>query len=51
MSTKLLRSSGSAALDNETLELVRRAQPFPPPPRELAGVEISLSVPIKFNIR
>jgi protein TonB len=50
-SSKILRSSGSAALDNETLELVRRAQPFPPPPPELAGGEISLSVPIRFSIR
>jgi protein TonB len=50
-STRILRSSGSAALDHETLELVRRAQPFPPPPPELPGTEISLSVPIRFNIR
>ncbi len=50
-SSRILRSSGSAALDNETLQLVRRAQPFPPPPSELSGGEISLSVPIKFNIR
>jgi protein TonB len=50
-SSKILRSSGSAALDNETLELVKRAQPFPPPPPELPGGEISLSVPIRFNIR
>ena len=49
--SRIVRSSGSAALDQETLELVRRAQPFPPPPPELAGGEISLSVPIKFNIR
>jgi protein TonB len=50
-SSKILRSSGSTVLDNETLELVRRAQPFPPPPPELPGGEINLSVPIKFNIR
>lgn len=50
-SSRILRSSGSAVLDHETLELVRRAQPFPPPPPELPGSEISLSVPIKFNIR
>ena len=50
-STRILRSSGSAALDHEMLELVRRAQPFPPPPAELPGTEISLSVPIRFNIR
>jgi protein TonB len=51
ISTRILRSSGSATLDHETLELVRRAQPFPPPPAELPGAEIKLSVPIRFNIR
>jgi protein TonB len=42
-------SSGSAALDAETLALVQRAQPFPPPPPDLAGSE--MTVPINFNIR
>lgn len=49
LSSRILTSSGSAALDAETLELVRRAQPFPPPPPELAGSE--LMVPLSFNIR
>jgi periplasmic protein TonB len=49
LSSRILTSSGSAALDAETLELVRRAQPFPPPPPELAGSE--LTVPLSFNIR
>jgi periplasmic protein TonB len=48
-SSRIVASSGSAALDAETLELVRRAQPFPPPPPELAGSE--LTVPLSFNIR
>jgi protein TonB len=49
LSSRLVASSGSAALDAETLALVRRAQPFPPPPPELAGSE--LMVPLRFNIR
>ncbi len=49
MSSRIVTSSGSAALDEETLALVRRAQPFPPPPPELAGSE--LTVPVSFNIR
>jgi periplasmic protein TonB len=49
LSSRIVASSGSAALDAETLELVRRAQPFPPPPPELAGSE--LTVPLNFNIR
>jgi protein TonB len=49
LSSRIVASSGSAALDAETLALVRRAQPFPPPPPELAGSE--MTVPISFNIR
>jgi protein TonB len=50
MATRIVKSSGSAALDAETLELVRRAQPFPPPPAAIAGVQIDLTVPIRFNV-
>jgi periplasmic protein TonB len=49
MSSRVVASSGSTALDAETLALVQRAQPFPPPPPELAGSE--LTVPVSFNIR
>jgi protein TonB len=49
LSSRIVTSSGSAALDAETLALVRRAQPFPPPPPELAGSE--MTVPLRFNIR
>jgi protein TonB len=46
----IVKSSGSAALDQETLELVRRAQPFPPPPDAMPGAQIDLTVPIRFNM-
>jgi periplasmic protein TonB len=49
LSSRIVASSGSAALDAETLALVQRAQPFPPPPPELAGSE--MMVPVSFNIR
>jgi protein TonB len=49
LSSRIVASSGSAALDAETLALVQRAQPFPPPPPELAGSE--LTVPVSFAIR
>jgi protein TonB len=49
ISTRIVGSSGSSALDAETLALVERAQPFPPPPPELAGSE--LMVPLRFSIR
>ena len=39
ISHRIVKSSGSAALDAETLALLERAQPYPPPPPELAGRE------------
>lgn len=35
LSYSLAGASGSAALDRATLEMIRRAQPLPPPPKEL----------------
>jgi protein TonB len=39
MAHRIVKSSGSAALDTETLALLERAQPYPPPPPELVGRE------------
>ena len=49
--SRIAKSSGSSALDEATLDLVRRAQPFPAPPPEMASAEVNLSVPIRYNIR
>jgi periplasmic protein TonB len=51
VSSRLLATSGSAALDREALEMIKRAQPFPPPPAALAGAEVRLTVPVRFNMR
>jgi protein TonB len=48
-SAHIARSSGSSALDAETLSLVHRVQPFPPPPPEVGGAQISLVVAIRYN--
>src|SRR5262249_41820260 len=48
--SRIVKSSGSAALDNESLELVKRAAPFPPLPPNV-GDTLELTVPIRFNIR
>ena len=49
--TRVVKSSGSAALDQEMLDLVRRAQPFPAPPAAMLGAQIDLTVPIRFNMQ
>jgi periplasmic protein TonB len=48
---RIVRSSGSELLDRETLAMVQRAQPLPPPPPELPGTQIAIVVPIRYNIR
>jgi protein TonB len=50
-SSRIMASSGSSALDREALDMIQRAQPFPPPPAALPGAEVSLTVPVRFNMR
>jgi protein TonB len=49
LASRIVKSSGSVALDGETLELVKRAQPFPPPPSEVPGDRVEFNVPIRFT--
>ena len=48
---RIVRSSGSSALDSATLDLVARAQPLPPPPPEIHGAQIPIVVPIRYSVR
>lgn len=45
---RLHKSPGYDALDEETLALLQRAQPLPPPPSELSGETFDLVVPVQF---
>jgi TonB family protein len=51
VASRIVRSSGFAALDQETLATVRRAEPFPPPPPGMPGERFDFAVPIRFNVR
>ncbi len=51
MASSLERSSGHKLLDREAIQMVRRADPFPAIPYEIAGHELELRVPIVFFIR
>jgi protein TonB len=51
LSSRLAGSSGHAALDGETLAMVRRAQPFPAFPPEMKQASMSFNVPVQFSIR
>ena len=48
LTSRIVQSSGSAALDEETLALARRAQPFPPPPADISDDQLSFVVPIRY---
>ncbi len=49
LSARLIRSSGSAILDQEAVALARRASPVPAPPPNIGGGSIVLSVPVRFS--
>jgi len=51
LGSRLAGSSGHAALDGETLAMVRRAQPFPGFPPEMKQASMSFNVPVQFSIR
>jgi protein TonB len=50
ISSKIIKGSGFDVLDNEGLEMVKRASPFPVPPEILKGKSFSILVPIRFKL-
>ncbi len=48
---RVVASSGSNVLDRETLAMIERASPLPPPPDEVRGNYIPVVVPIAYSIR
>ena len=51
VSFKLERSSGHALLDQETLDLIQRAQPLPSLPDDVPQQQIELVVPLRYELR
>lgn len=49
-SSKVIRSSGFDVLDSESLEMVKRASPFPVPPEILKNRSFNILVPIRFKL-
>jgi protein TonB len=48
---RLERASGFAALDQEGLDLLQRAQPLPPLPQDQPGESLEIVVPIQFFLK
>jgi protein TonB len=51
LSERIVRGSGYPELDQETLAMARRAQPFPPPPPGVAGSQFPFTVPVNYYLR
>lgn len=51
LSSRIVQSSGSATLDQETLAMLARAQPMPRPPERVSDAELSFVVPVRFTLR
>lgn len=51
LASSVTKSSGNAALDREALDILRRANPFPPFPDDKAGAQDTFAAPISFAQR
>lgn len=51
LSASLVRSSGSDTLDEEAMAMIHRADPLPPPPAEVGGSTVTLTVPVSFALQ
>lgn len=49
-SKKIIKSSGHDVLDNQALEMVEKALPFPAPPEALRGTNFTITVPVPFKL-
>lgn len=45
------KGSGHRALDREVLAMLKRANPLPPAPSQLAGTTLEFTLPVAFNIK
>ncbi len=50
ISVKIKKSSTYEVLDNEALEMIKKASPFPAPPDNLRGKNFNVLVPISFKL-
>ncbi|MBR1146481.1 energy transducer TonB [Bradyrhizobium sp. AUGA SZCCT0431] len=48
---RVIESSGSSALDEEAVALLKRAEPFPAPPATFAGDSVVVRLPIRFTVK
>ena len=50
ISANVRESSGRGALDNRALAMVKKASPFPAPPKALQGRSFNITIPVSFKL-
>ena len=50
ITAQVQQSSGYELLDNQAMEMVKKATPFSPPPNELGDQDLTLLVPVSFRL-
>ena len=50
LSYRIEQGSGHAALDEETIRLMQRADPFPAPPESASAAELEFVVPVQYRL-
>ncbi len=48
LAAEIVRRSGIEVLDRESLSLIARAAPLPPPPHHIAGTHFTFTIPVRF---
>jgi periplasmic protein TonB len=51
IASRVTKTSGSPALDEEALAVLKRASPLPAPPAQIPGPMLDLVLPIQFRIK
>ncbi len=51
LASTVKESSGYELLDTAAIDIVRRAAPYPPIPKDVDGASIQLTVPIEFRLK
>ena len=49
IASEIAESSNVAAFDAEALAMVKRGHPYPPPPKDVGGPHVTLTVPVRFR--
>jgi periplasmic protein TonB len=47
--SRIVQSSGSSALDEDALAMLKRADPLPAPPDAFPDTQLSFTIPIRYN--